>query len=584
MKLKEIMELKVIEKLLLSLKSAQGISTAIVDTNRNIVIDAGWIDVYDKFNTDENSLSMEIRNSNRDRYIDSSLNLERFIYEYDSGIVDCSIPIIIENKTIAYLSVGQFTYCKPDIETLRNEAIKYGFEIDDFIESVYSLDIISLDELQKLLVFLKGLVDTIAELGLAQYHLENTIDEVRIARMQAEMANESKSIFFARMSHEIRTPMNAIIGLSRLMEQSELNDVQQNYVNLISRSSTSLLGIINDILDFSKLDVGKIKLVNREFNLIACMEEVVELMSFQRADKDIELNLEISPDSPIKIVSDELRLKQIITNIVGNAFKFTEYGNVFIKVEPSSWVDESVVISITITDTGIGMSRDQVKNLFKPYEQGDQYITRKFGGTGLGLNITKQLIDMFNGSIDVSSTEGQGTTFVVNVPVTAKTQSSNSVKGMIPLKAIVDISVLVVDDNEIALDVMKNQLEGIGVHVITTKSPKDGLQLLEDNSFDLVFVDYLMPEMTGFDLLNIMENRQLLSNTKAVLISAYMSNETRELAQTLNIMDILTKPILPSKLYNTVLEAVEASDVLIFGEREALNRKYDFDKKKSTCC
>lgn len=247
-------------------------------------------------------------------------------------------------------------------------------------------------------------------------------------------------------------------------------------------------------------------------------------------------------------------------------------------------VDESVVISITITDTGIGMSRDQVKNLFKPYEQGDQYITRKFGGTGLGLNITKQLIDMFNGSIDVSSTEGQGTTFVVNVPVTAKTQSSNSVKGMIPLKAIVDISVLVVDDNEIALDVMKNQLEGIGVHVITTKSPKDGLQLLEDNSFDLVFVDYLMPEMTGFDLLNIMENRQLLSNTKAVLISAYMSNETRELAQTLNIMDILTKPILPSKLYNTVLEAVEASDVLIFGEREALNRKYDFDKKKSTCC
>lgn len=139
------------------------------------------------------------------------------------------------------------------------------------------------------------------------------------------------------MSHEIRTPMNAIIGLSRLMEQSELNDVQQNYVNLISRSSTSLLGIINDILDFSKLDVGKIKLVNREFNLIACMEEVVELMSFQRADKDIELNLEISPDSPIKIVSDELRLKQIITNIVGNAFKFTEYGNVFIKVEPSSW-------------------------------------------------------------------------------------------------------------------------------------------------------------------------------------------------------------------------------------------------------
>ncbi|CAG0995333.1 osomolarity two-component system, sensor histidine kinase NIK1 [Methylophilaceae bacterium] len=380
-------------------------------------------------------------------------------------------------------------------------------------------------------------------------------EELRKAKDMAEEATRAKSMFLANMSHEIRTPLNIIIGMAHLTMKTRLSIKQHDYLSKMHSASLSLLSIINDILDFSKIEAGRVELEHTPFVLDDMINYLSTGLAPQASERSLEILFDIHPDVPQSLVGDQLRLGQVLLNLVGNAVKFTEKGEVIVLAELLEHADNNVKLQFSVSDTGIGMTQEQVSRLFQPFTQADCSTTRKYGGTGLGLTISKRLVELMGGNIWVSSELGKGSTFYFTAWF--------GVDRDIPTPWIIPeelngLHVLIVDDNAAARSVLATQMAFLPFDIEQVSSGEEALdaikQSLPGKPFDLVLMDWSMPGMSGIEAARIIKQDLDLQKTPAiVMVTAFGREDVRREAQALNLEGFLVKPVNHSTLVDMLV-------------------------------
>ena len=493
----------------------------------------------------------------KDRSVASLSNLPPDYLRLESGLGAAppvrvvALPLLSRGKLLAVLEIAAFRNFNSQEEALLAELLPVA---------AMSLEILQRNlRTQELLSQTQQQASQLAEQRDALTHSQSELlaqqEELAIAKDKAEEATEMKSMFLANMSHEIRTPMNAIIGLSHLALKTPLNAKQRDYIGKVHNAGTSLLSIINDILDFSKIEAGKLDLETTDFKLDEVISSVTTLTAQKAHEKGLEFLAHVSPELPEFLAGDPFRLGQILTNLVNNAVKFTERGEIHLNIELLERTGDKVQAKFSVRDTGMGMTREQAAKLFQPFTQADMSTTRKHGGTGLGLTISRRLVELMGGRIWLTSEPGVGSTFFFTVwlGVGAPTGSTKHIPSR-----LAKLRILVVDDNAAAREILQEPLSALASHVDTVNSGAAAIAAVKKHDatapYDIIFMDWRMPGMDGLQTSRQLKSDETLQHPPAiVLVTAFGREEVREEAERLELDGFLIKPVTKSMIVDTLV-------------------------------
>lgn len=460
-------------------------------------------------------------------------------------------PPLTELKKTAYISIGNNEWkvvISPTGELLKGD--------NSFLSSfiLYSgLLLTAFSGLTAFFALMNNEKRKVAESALVS--LQGLLRELEQTHHKAEQANIAKSSFLANMSHEIRTPLNGIIGTTTLLNETRLDDKQKKYVNRVSLCGKMLLDIINDILDFSKIEAGYMKFDAVECSLHQLIKEVADIMYVKASEKGLEFIVNYTPSTDLAIVTDPVRIKQILTNLVGNAIKFTEKGYIMISMHCKSLSKDKALVRLEVKDTGIGIGHAEKNLIFQKFSQADMSTTRKFGGTGLGLAITKQLVELYGGEVGFESQPHVGSTFWFEIPFKLNTKK---VVNLAPKIALAGHHALIVDDNIINCQILEEYLKSWDMTFKTYYSSEELLRELKNSPkpehFDIALIDYGMPGMNGLDLADILRTSYHFDHIPLILLSS-LDIRLSEI-QAHGFSFYLNKPLYPKDLQEALLKSL----------------------------
>jgi len=427
------------------------------------------------------------------------------------------------------------------------------------------------DELGSLANGFKDMAEQVrSQVTTLEAHVEERTKELSEAMERAKAANTAKSTFLANMSHEIRTPMNGVLGMAQLLRGTKIDSQQTLYADTIHESGSALVTILNDILDYSKIEAGKLELDPAPFDIGDAVEDVALLLGVSARDKEVELMVRVRPDAPRQMIGDAGRIRQILTNLVGNAVKFTHEGSVLIDVS-GSVVGETAQMQLMVEDTGIGMAPEKVDVVFEEFTQAEESTTRKYGGTGLGLSITRSLVEAMDGSIRIESELGKGSRFIVEVSMPLTKLATRRARAPIVFNNEI---VLVVDDNKTNRIILRENLENWGLRFLEADSARKAVQILQKARakgipISMILTDYHMPELDGMALVKAIRKSSTFNDIEIAVLSSVNDDKLNAEFRKLGVRDCIAKPAPMPMLKSVIADALLVRKVEVLKEISA---------------